>query len=71
MFFLPFLGIGEQNIAYITADREKLQQALNHSTSGKHSCFIHIPIWSAHVLVHSFLVQFMFWGSCALCLDCG
>ena len=44
MPFLPFIGIGEQNIAYITADREKLQQALNRSTSGKYSCFIRIPL---------------------------
>ena len=67
MFFLQFLGIGEQNIAYITADREKLQQALNHSTSGKYSCFIHIPTRS--VLVHLFLVLFNVLG--LLCSNLG
>ena len=35
--YVILLGIGEQNIAYITADREKLLQALNQSITGKYS----------------------------------
>ena len=38
-YYVILLGIGEQNIAYITADREKLLQALNRSITGKYSMF--------------------------------